>query len=72
MKLLNGFKKVEMLSIDTPTPLWLQADAYYAKGETSMAGRLYKKALDNDPEDEMAIKNWKRWLDLEGNTKENS
>ncbi len=61
---LKYFKKAEILLPDNPTPLWLQADALYSIGEISSAGKLYRKALDTDPEDEMAIKNWKRWLKL--------
>ena len=61
---LKYFKKAETLLPDNPTPLWLQADALYSIGEISLAGKFYRKALDTDPEDEMAIKNWKRWLKL--------
>ncbi len=63
---LKWFEKAEVLLPDNPTPIWLQADALHAKGEVDAAGKLYKKALDTDPEDEMAIKNWERWLEIEG------
>lgn len=63
---LTWFETAGKLLPDDPTPLGLQGDVYHATGETEKARKCYQRALALDPEDSLAIKNWQRFLKLEG------
>ena len=62
---LRCFQRAEQLDPMNSTPLGLQADATHSLGDAATAKRLYERALDLNPEDELAIKNWNRYTKIE-------
>ena len=60
-----GFERAERLMPDNPTPLGCQGDVAHLIGDAAKAGELYQAALAIDPDDELARKNWQRWLTIE-------
>ena len=59
------FERAARLMPDDPTPVGCQGDVAHFIGDSARAGELYQKALAMAPDDELARKNWKRWLVIE-------
>jgi tetratricopeptide (TPR) repeat protein len=59
------FKRAEQLMPGNPTPLGCLGDVAHLIGDGDKAGEFYREALAIDPEDELAQKNWQRWLMIE-------
>ena len=63
---MRWFRHAERIDPDCPIPVGLQGDVEHAIGNTAEARQLYQRALRIDPQDELAIKNWKRFISIEG------
>jgi tetratricopeptide (TPR) repeat protein len=61
----DWFERAERLMPDNATPLGCQGDVAHLIGDAAKAGELYQAALAMDPDDELARKNWQRWLTIE-------
>jgi len=62
---LKWFENAEQIDGGSATAVGLQGDVYQAIGYTDRTRDLYQRALQIDPSDELAIKNWERFLSLE-------
>ncbi|WP_166442817.1 tetratricopeptide repeat protein [Phragmitibacter flavus] len=62
---LDWFRRAEQLEPENPTPIGLQGDALHCLGDADEARELYLRALEVAPDDELAIKNWKRFNQIE-------
>jgi tetratricopeptide (TPR) repeat protein len=58
---LEHFRAAEKLAPDLSAPLACQGDTLCAAGSWEAAGEFYHRALEMNPNDELAIKNWKWW-----------
>ena len=59
------FERAERPMPEDSTPLGCQGDVAHLLGDSAKVGELYQAALAIDPEDELARKNWQRWLTVE-------
>lgn len=64
-KAISWAERAEKLLPGELAPLGCQGDVALLTGDYSRGRELYLKALDLDPEDELAQKNWKRFLEIE-------
>lgn len=69
-KAREWFERAEQLMPDDPTPLGCLGDVSHLIGDAVTAGEFYREALAMDPEDELAQKNWQRWLTIENKRRE--
>jgi tetratricopeptide (TPR) repeat protein len=58
---LEQFRLAESLAPGDSTPVGCQGDVLCAAGDWEAAGAFYRRALEMNPKDELAIKNWKWW-----------
>ena len=58
---LEHFRAAEALAPDESTPVGCQGDVLCAAGNWEAAGPYYRRALEMNPDDELANKNWKWW-----------
>ena len=58
---LEHFRAAELLAPDNSTPIGCQGDVLCAAGHWEKAGEFYRQALELNPNDELAIKNWNWW-----------
>lgn len=58
---LEHFRAAEVLAPDNSTPIGCQGDVFCAAGDWEQAGEFYRKALELNPDDDLAIKNWNCW-----------
>jgi tetratricopeptide (TPR) repeat protein len=66
-KAREWFMRAEYLMPGNPTPLGCLGDVAHLVGDADKAGEFYREALAIDPEDELAQKNWRRWLSIQAN-----
>jgi tetratricopeptide (TPR) repeat protein len=64
-KAREWFERAKQLMPDDPTPLGSLGDVAHLIGDAVKAGEFCQEALAMDPEDELAQKNWQRWLTIE-------
>ena len=62
---LGWFRRAEGLEPENPTPIGLQGDALHCLGRIDEARERYRGALQIAPDDELAIKNWRRFCEIE-------
>ena len=60
---LGKFQDAHRLEPALAVALVCMADAYHCLGEIDLAGEHYRKAVEVDPDDEIAQANLKRWRD---------
>jgi tetratricopeptide (TPR) repeat protein len=58
---LEHFRAAAALAPHESTPIGCQGDVLCATGDWEAAGEFYRKALEMNPSDELAIKNWNSW-----------
>ena len=58
---LEHFRAAEVLAPNESTPVGCQGDVLCAAGSWEAAGAFYRRALEMNPDDELAIKNWTWW-----------
>jgi tetratricopeptide (TPR) repeat protein len=58
---LEHFRAAAALAPRESTPVGCQGDVLCATGDWEAAGEFYRKALEMNPTDELAIKNWNWW-----------
>lgn len=58
---IKHYEHAAKLHPTEPTPIGLQGDALLCLGEDDKAKVKYLAALQMDPDDELAIKNWERF-----------
>jgi tetratricopeptide (TPR) repeat protein len=58
---LLHFRAAEALAPNESTPVGCQGDVYCAAGDWTAAGGFYRRALEMNPDDELAMKNWRWW-----------
>jgi len=58
---LEHFRAAEALAPGESTPVGCQGDVLCSTGDWEAAGEFYRRALEMNPDDELAIKNWKWW-----------
>ncbi len=58
---LSHFRDAEALAPDLSAPIGCQGDTLCSAGKWEEAGEFYRRALEMDPDSELAQKNWKWW-----------
>jgi tetratricopeptide (TPR) repeat protein len=58
---LELFRTAEALAPTLSTPVGCQGDVFCAAGEWERAGEFYRRALELEPDDKLAKKNWDWW-----------
>ncbi len=58
---LKHFRDAEALAPDLSEPVGCQGDTLCSAGRWEEAGEFYRRALELNPDEELANKNWKWW-----------
>lgn len=58
---LEYFRVAEALAPRLSMPVGCQGDVLCASGDWAAAGKYYRRALEMNPDDELAMKNWNWW-----------